>query len=90
MVDEKRPAQAGDSVLGEGRRLAAVGTVHLLLLGVARERLQTALAEDVEALEELGVLVVLQTHGTRQLLLQLLQRFLGRRRKFSHFTGYRQ
>ena len=85
MVDEKRPAQAGDSVLGEGCRLAAVGTVHLLLLGVARQqRLQTALAEDVEALEELGVLVVLQTHGTRQLLLQLLQRFLGRRRKFSH------
>ena len=60
VVNEECSLQAGDSFLGQGGGLATVGTFHhLSLWGLACQWLQALLTEDMEALEQLGVCVVI-------------------------------
>ena len=59
VVNEECSLQAGDSFLGQGGGMATVGTFHhLSLWGLACQWLQALLTEDMEALEQLGVHVV--------------------------------
>ena len=59
VMNEECSLQAGDSFLGQGGGLATVGTFHhLSLLGLACQWLQALLTEDMEALEQLGIRVV--------------------------------
>jgi hypothetical protein len=60
VVDEEGSLQARDSFLGQGGEVATVGALHhLSLLGQACHWLQALLTEDMEALEQLGVCVLL-------------------------------
>jgi hypothetical protein len=73
VVDEEGSLQARDSFLGQGGEVATVGALHhLSLLGQACHWLQALLTEDMEAVEEFGVCVLVQTYWTSQLFIQFL------------------
>ena len=73
VVDEEGSLQARDSFLGQGGEVATVGTLHhLSLWGLACHWLQTLLTEDMEAVEQFGVCVLVQTYWTSQLFIQFL------------------
>ena len=85
VVHEEGTSKAGDSVLRQHGGMATVGAIHhLSLWGLACQMLQTVLTEDVEALEQLGIRVGLQTYCTGQLVFQLLESLLGGGWEFSH------
>ena len=87
VVDEEGSLQAGDSVLGQRGELATVGALHdLSLLGLACQWLEAVLTEDMEALEQLGVCVGLQTYCTGQLFIQFFKSLLRGGWEFSHIS----
>ena len=60
VVNEEGSLQAGDSILRQGGGLATVGAFHhLSLWGLACHWLQALLTEDMEAVQQLGVRVLL-------------------------------
>ena len=60
VVNEEGSLQAGDSILRQGGGLATVGAFHhLSLWGLACHWLQALLTEDMEAVQQFGVRVLL-------------------------------